>query len=390
MLKRHLLIFFSVLFLNAFSQETVKLSELSEISIVTSGAGDNLYEKFGHTAIRVKDPALQLDVIYNYGIFDFDDPNFYLNFTKGYMKYKLAYYPFYLSLKSAQEDKRWVKQQVLNLSTDEKNTFFTFLNNNALPKNASYLYDPFFNNCATKPRDIINTILNNKIIWTDDFTSDISLRQLMNNEINQNTWGSVGINLALGNRLDKKATLQEYLYLPDYVFSALASAKINKNGTKQPLVSKTETLLDFKEKSKGKNSVSPILVFSFLLLFGGFITFKDYKNNKRTKWFDFILFFVTGVLGLLIVFLWFFTNHSTAPNNFNVLWAFPINILIAFYVLSNNPPKWIRKYVFFLVILLLLIPIVWLSELQLFNWTLFPLFILVLIRYLFLQKALNR
>lgn len=390
MLKKYcLLLFISLCFLG-FSQQTAELSVFSEISIVTSGPGENLYEKFGHTAIRVKDPALQLDIIYNYGIFDFNGPTFYVDFTRGFMKYKLAHYPFYLSLKSAKEDKRWVKQQVLNLTTDEKNAVFAFLNKNATPENASYLYDPFFNNCATKPRDIINKVLDNKIIWTDDFTSNLSLRQLMNNEINQNTWGSVGINLALGNRLDKKATAQEYLYLPDYVFDALALSKIKKYGKELPLVTKTQTLLDFKEKSKGKEIVSPFLVFSLLFLIGLFITYKDVKNNNRTKWLDFILFFTTGLVGVLIIFLWFFTNHSTAPNNFNILWAFPLNIMIAFFLFKKNQSKWIRKYILLLIIFLVIIPIIWITKTQLFNWALIPLLLLLLIRYFFLQKTLNR
>ncbi|WP_420553389.1 DUF4105 domain-containing protein [Tenacibaculum aiptasiae] len=376
----------------SFSQvsPTSNLSNSSQISIITSGPGDVLYEKFGHTAIRVKDPVSNLDLIYNYGIFDFDNPSFYADFTKGYMKYKLARYPFYLALKSSQQDQRWVKEQVLNLTQQQRNQFFQFLETNALPKNAGYFYDPFFDNCATKPRDIIQQILGDKLIFNESFVSeDLSLRQLMNKEIHPNTWGSLGINIALGSKLDKIATPNEYLYLPDYVFNALNLSKVIKDGKEENLVLKSNTLLDFKEKKSTSDLISPFLVVLLISLLGIFITYKDLKNDKRTKWLDVTLFFFSGVIGFLIIYLWFFTNHSTAPNNFNFLWAFAPNIVLSFYLSKDKIPDWVLKYIKLLLLLLFIIPIIWVTHIQLFSIALIPLFILLGIRYWFLQKTLN-
>ena len=94
----------------------IKLSEYAEVSIVTAGPGNEFYEAFGHSAIRVQDPVLDFDIIYNYGVFDFNQPNFYLNFAKGNMVYSLARYNFTYFLASYKNDKRWLKQQVLNLT----------------------------------------------------------------------------------------------------------------------------------------------------------------------------------------------------------------------------------------------------------------------------------
>ncbi|WP_418650384.1 DUF4105 domain-containing protein [Tenacibaculum aestuariivivum] len=393
MIKKNTTLFFLLFCANLlFSQiqETLKLSTYSQISIITSGPGEALYEKFGHTAIRVKDPVLQLDLIYNYGIFDFSGPSFYADFTKGYMKYKLAKYPFYLALKSAQQDKRWVKEQVLNLTQTQKNIFFTILEINASPKNASYLYDPYFNNCATKPRDIIKQVIGNNLIFNNNFVSkNTSLRALMNHEIHTNTWGSLGINVALGNRLDKTATPSEYLYLPDYVYEALNVAKILKDGKEENLVSKTSVLLNFDEKESKSDAISPFVIFFILLITGLIITYKDYKNATRSKWLDFALFFTTGILGVLIVYLWFFTNHSTAPNNFNFLWAFAPNLIVAFFLIQKKSPKWIAKYCMLLLAFLVIVSIIWITKIQLLSITLLPLFILLAARYWFLQKTLN-
>lgn len=376
-----------------FSQKTniPNLSESSQISIITSGPGDVLYEKFGHTAIRVKDPVLALDLIYNYGIFDFNGASFYTDFTKGYMKYKLAKYPFYVALKNAQQDKRWVKEQVLNLSKTQKNSFFNILEINSTPENASYLYDPYFDNCATKPRDIIKEVLAEKFIFKYDFiTKNTSLRQLMNKEIHQNTWGSLGINVALGSRLDKTATASEYLYLPDYVFEALNYSKVLIDGKEKNIISKTNILLDFEENQPKSDTISPFLVILILSLVGLFITYKDYKNEKRTKSLDFILFFISGITGILIVYLWFFTNHSTAPNNFNFLWAFAPNLIVSFFLIQKKSPKWLSKYMLFLLAFLVILVIIWITKTQLLSVTLIPLLILLAVRYWFLQKTLNR
>ncbi|WP_242037387.1 DUF4105 domain-containing protein [Tenacibaculum finnmarkense] len=372
-------------------KKTFELSNNAQISIITSGPGEVLYEKFGHSAIRVKDPVLNFDLIYNYGIFDFENPTFYADFTKGFMKYKLAKYPFYLALKNAQYYKRWVKEQVLNLSQAQKNEFFTILEINILPENAGYLYDPYFDNCATKPRDIIKKVVGKNLIFKDDFvTQKMSLRELMNNEIHQNTWGSLGINIALGSRLDKIATPSEYLYLPDYVFEALKISKVLKDGKEENIISKTNILLDFNEKQPKSDNFSPFLIILILSLLGLYITYKDYKNAKRSKSLDFILFFTTGIIGVLIIYLWFFTNHSTAPNNFNFLWAFAPNLIVAFLLKQKKPPKWLSKYMLFLLVFLVISMIIWITKTQLFSITLIPLFILLAVRYWFLQKTLNR
>ncbi|WP_075340889.1 lipoprotein N-acyltransferase Lnb domain-containing protein [Tenacibaculum agarivorans] len=384
--KLSFIVFITSLFFG-FSQN-VKLSNFSQISIITSGPGDNLYEKFGHTAIRIKDPVLNLDLLYNYGIFDFNDPNFYVNFVKGFMKYKLARYPFHYSLKSANQDERWVKEQVLNLTVDERNAFFMFLEINAQPKNASYFYDPFFDNCATRPKDIIKKeVLKNKIIFNDSILkTPKSLRTLMNEKIHPNTWGSFGINLALGSRLDKISSIEEYMYLPEYLYTIFSSSKINKEGKELPLISKTNELLKFEPKLPKSDVLSPFLIFSLLLVLTCLITFFDIKRNKRTKALDFSIFFISGLLGVLIVFLWFFTNHSTAPNNFNFLWALAPNLVIAFVMLKSSFNNWVKYYLIVLLLFLIVIPVISLIGIQKFTYPFYPILLLISIRYLYLIK----
>jgi len=381
-------LFFTFLFLaiSITSKSQVQLSVYSEISIVTADAGNELFEAFGHSAIRIKDPVLQLDLVYNYGIFDFNAPNFYTNFTKGRLLYKLGRYQFKYFLESYKQDKRWVKQQVLNLTQQQRQAFFMYLERNASPQNATYLYDPFFNNCASKLKDITTTILGDKVEFNDkEIEKELSFRTLMNREIHWNTWGGFGINLALCSKLDKTANLQQYMYLPDYVYTIFKNSTVYFKNQKKPLVKKEELLLDFPNRKQSLPLISPLLVFSIIALLGIFITYRDNKNQKRTKWIDTILLITTGLVGFLIVFLWFFTDHSTTPNNFNVLWAFSPNLIIVF--LLNKGKKWLSTYFIFLIFLLVIITIIWITNIQHFPIAVIPLLILLFVRYLFLSKS---
>ncbi len=390
-LKKLLLLTTLFLFTFPCISENIQLTDHAKISIITYGPGEVLYEKFGHTAIRVKDPVLQLDMVYNYGFFDFNQANFYLNFIRGFMKYKLVRYSFPPSLKAYQNYQRWAKEQVLQLTLTEKNAFFNFLEENAIPENASYFYDPFFNNCSSKPVNIIKKILGDKVVFDPNYSlKNKTLRQLMNYENDTNTWGSLGINIALGSRLDAIATPEEYLFLPDYVFLALENASLNSNTeNKLKLVEKTITLLDYPEIKPKNDIINPTLVFYIVALFGFYITYKDYQKKSRTKWLDICLFSFTGLIGLLIVFLWFFTNHSTAPNNFNFLWAFAPNLIICFLLIKKNPPKWVSYYIILNILLLTALPVIWIAKIQLFPISLISFFILLLIRYVFIYNAIK-
>ena len=378
-----LLCLFSIMQSNA----QVNLSVYSEISIVTAGPGEALYEKFGHAAIRIKDPVLNLDLIYNYGVFDFNQPNFLLNFADGKMYYVLARYDFKYFLSSYKKEKRWLKQQVLNLNKTEKQELFLYLENNARIENATYPYDPFFNNCASKLKDITTVILKENVVLNSEKIKDKStLRELMNQEITWNTWGNFGINLITGRILDQERNQLEYTYLPDYLFKTIKNGKIKRDHKIINLVKREDVLLDFDEISTNTSLFNPLAFFTLLALIVVLITVKDIKNQKRTKWLDFIIFFLSGIVGLILTYFWFFSSHKTAPDNYNVLWAFLPNLIVAFIVTKAIAKKWLQKYLIILLVCLTIVLILWILELQIFPITAISILLLLGIRYLFLFK----
>lgn len=383
-----LLLFFGLSFQSIYSQN-LQLSVYSDVSILTAGPGNELFETFGHSAIRVKDPVLRLDVVFNYGLFSFNQPNFYTNFAKGKLLYRLGIQPYQSFIENYRADERWMKEQILDLTQKEKQEFFQILQVNAKPENASYLYDPYFDNCATKLRDITTLVLGNQVEFDTKYsTQDLTLRELMNIEMPWNTWGSFGINLALGSKLDKVADANEYMYLPDYIYVAFKSATIANSSSIKPLIKKEVTLLNFEEKKFVAKWYNPVFIFSLLLLITIIVTYRDQKRNQRSKWLDFSLFFISGILGTLIVFLWFFTDHSTTPNNFNFLWAFAPNLIVSFLLFKKELPNWVQKYIKVCTLLLIITPIIWVLKIQLFSITIIPILGMLFVRYYYLMRLL--
>ncbi len=383
------LFLFFLLKISAIAQY-IPLSQSAEVSILTIGPGDNLYDSFGHSAFYIQDPERGIDAIYNYGVYDWNVPNFYLKFARGQLLYKLEGVQAQPFLENYKEQNRWIQQQILNLSYTEKQAIFTFLNNNLKPENRNYKYDFFYDNCATKIRDVLVSVLGTDLHYTDEFIAENkTFRHLIQQNVHWNSWGSLGMDVAIGAVTDVKADSWEYQFLPDYVFKAAATARI-KNGETIPLVKSTQSLFESSRTPKTPNFItSPLFVFLLigLLIIG--ITVRDSKRNKRSNVLDAILFGTTGVIGILLSLLWFATDHSATANNYNLLWAFPFSVFVAYAVSKKQPKKWVRRYVIFLLLLLVLLTMHWFTGVQEFAYGFIPLFVALTVRYLYLLKALK-
>jgi len=376
------LVVFSILFtVIGFSQP--ELSSSSTISILTVGTADELYAKFGHSAIRVQDPVLGIDVVYNYGHFDFTTPNFYMKFTRGKLLYSLARERFSNFLYNYELENRWVREQELNLTTTQKNNVLQFLENNYLPENRFYKYDFLFDNCSTRIPDALVTILKDELSFDySHIQNRYTFRELLHQNLDVNSWSNFGIDLALGSVIDREASPYEQLFLPIYVYKQLSFDSLNG----ESLVIKDSLLLDEKPTNASANFLgSPLFWLSIAAIFILFITYRDYKNKTRARWLDFVLFLTTGLAGMLIVFLWFGTDHKATASNYNFLWTFPLNFFIAFLLVKKATlPKWITTYVMVLLGFLMLSLILWGFKIQVFS----PLALLIIVplalRYLFL------
>lgn len=385
-MQKKLLFLCLFLFVEVITAQQDILSEQAEISVLTIGSGALLNDSFGHNAFRVKDPVKGIDLAFNYGVYDFETPNFYLKFAQGKLNYLIGlnYYEDFFEAYISQN--RSIKEQVLNLSQIEKQKLFDYLLNNIKPENRRYLYDFFYDNCATKIKDVTNIALNNSIQFNDprDFKPQ-TFRELIHSNLNRNSWGCFGIDLALGSVIDKKATPEEHMFLPKYIYRFFEVATI-KNSNK-PLIKKSNVLYEkIDAPIPSQLLTSPLFIFGILGGFILFITYTDFKKQKQSVWLDITLFSLTGIIGILILLLWFATDHKGTHQNYNLLWACALNILVIGQLLKQKTSTWFIKYLKFLVILLCLLTLHWVIGVQVFAIGLIPFLIALFIRYLFLIK----
>lgn len=371
-----------------YAQQNI-LSEQAEISVLTIGPGNSLNDSFGHSAFRIKDPIKGIDLVFNYGVYDFDTPNFYLKFAQGKLNYLIGgdYYEDFFERYISEN--RSIQEQVLNLTPSEKQKLFDYLLNNYKPENRRYLYDFFYDNCATKMKDVAQNALNNTIIFNkpNDFKPE-TFRTLIQNNLHRNSWGSLGIDVALGSVIDKQATAEEEMFLPENIHKFFEIASI-KN-TNQPLVKENKVLYKAIRTPKSTDFfTSPLFILGLISLVILYITYNDYKNKSCSRWLDITLFSITGLVGIVILLLWFATDHTGTHQNYNLLWAFVLNIFVIGQVVRMKPSAWFVRYLKLLVMLLCLLTFHWIVGIQVFAIGLIPLLIALLVRYVYLISFYN-
>ena len=322
--------------------------------------------------------------MYGYGEYDFDAPNFYLKFARGKLNYLISRDSFSRFYNVYSYYNRTIEEQVLNLSLVEKQKLFDYLENNYEPENRRYLYDFFYDNCATKIRDVSETVTSSPINFSlpEDFQQK-TFRELIHEHVNRNSWGSLGIDVALGSIIDRDAEAYEYMFLPKYIHSFFDVATIGD----RDLVKSTSTLYERKDRNTSSNFLlSPLVIIGLIALLILYITYKDYEKNKRSQWLDVILFSITGITGVLLLLLWFATDHTATAHNYNLLWAVPLNIIFIGQLFKKQPKKWFRSYLKFLIIMLCLMTLHWMVGVQVFAIGLIPFLIVLAVRYIYLLK----
>ena len=332
-----------LLVLCSLNLRAIELSDSSRISLLTCAPGSELYSCFGHSGIRVTDYRLGLDIVFNYGTFDFDQPDFYLNFCKGHMIYMLGVDRFEDFRTEYIEEKRSIYEQVIDLKHPEKQIIFDFLTKNSERANRSYRYDFLFDNCATRIRDVFEKNLSSVKFDYSTFTERKSFRDLINDYSMDKPWEQFGMGLLIGLPVDRIATHQETTFLPDYLSRGFAHATISD----RPLCLPSHILLDIPSQHQSKSIdqiITPLVFWAVLLVLLLVITYLGIQRHKHSYWLDVILFFVAGLLGMLMFVLGGFTEHTTTQWNLNMFWAWPTHLLTAFLLPFMKKKKWMAVY----------------------------------------------
>lgn len=306
----------------------IELSSAAKISVLTCSEGPELHAAFGHSALRVFDPGNGIDQVYNFGTFDFDAPNFYLNFVKGKLDYFVSISSYNAFSGYYKYVGRSVVSQELILSTTQKQQIFNTLVFNAKPENKYYRYDFLTENCATKIPEILMVSLGDSLLIGSLYDSqDLTYRSTIHEHLSRFSWERFGIDLVLGARVDQPIKGAALAYLPVYLKELLAQSSFYG----QPIVRETrlETPKAY-ELQEASFIYSPLLVVS-LILFYAIVSLWLGKTKQGYAFFDQLILLIMGSVGMLLTFLNFFAEHYATALNFSIFWANPLLIIALFF-----------------------------------------------------------
>lgn len=382
-MKRLLLFIYVIIaFTNIFAQP-ISISDSAVISLITCSPGKEVYSKFGHTAIRVKDTSNNIDLVYNYGIFSFDTEGFYYKFIKGETDYQLGVYDtnYFLPEYAARNSMVW--EQVLNMTPLEKKNLVRILQENYKPENRIYRYNFIFDNCSTRPRDKIIEAMRGHIRFSG-IPELRTFRQWIAQYVGNETWLKFGIDIVFGIEADRVATESESMFLPEVLMNEIQNANIVTPGTApRKLVSNDKKILVDKkpEAEDNPNWLFKPLTFSIILLIiGTLITIYDYYRKRIYKPFDSALLGLTGLAGIIVFYLMAFSSHPMVSTNLNILWLNPLNVILAVLIWFRSLRVPLFYYQIFNILLLVGALFTFSHSAQVFNVASFPLIVLLLMR----------
>ena len=313
------------------------LSAGAEVTLVTYTPGEELYQSFGHSAIRIRDDLLGMDRLYNYGVFDFETPNFYLKFAHGDLRYQLAVSEGEEEIQGVDASGEGVTELVLSLSPAQKQALFEALEVNLLPENRFYQYDFILDNCSTRPRDAIEKVTGSPINLPD--TGGQTFRQMLDPYFARIPWIGFGLSILLGAKIDRPATPREACFLPANLERAIAASK---NGN-QNLVSERRVLYTPESLPSTPPYLSPVCVF-----YGGgtlWVLFWLLRRNGHARWLTALVLILFGLVGMFVLGFSLWTRIWVLHDNLSVLWLIPLHFPAGLWLwYDGSRPAALRWY----------------------------------------------
>lgn len=378
-MKKFWSLFFLLLFTTSMQAVNDNVLDPIQVSLLTCSSGTEIYNLFGHTALRCKNKVLGIDAVFNYGMFDFRKPHFILRFTMGKTDYELGVEDYMSFIENYQMQGRSVYEQVLNLNAVEKARLFQLLFNNYLPQNRTYRYNFLYDNCSTRPRDKIEQSIYGKIIYPV-YTEKKSYRDIIHEYTKDHLWARFGIDLCLGAAADKDISQRQMMFCPFYLCDFVGKAKIQATSGVRPLMSGHNQLVIAHTTKKAGFLFTPIQTMLLLFVVVALFTIYGIRKRKSLWILDLVLFTIVGLAGCIIAFLMLFSTHPTVSSNLQILVLHPFYVLCLPWILFAE-----RGYCrslplqIFCVVLTLFIAFFWLLP-QKFDLAIVPLAASLLVR----------
>lgn len=309
-----------------------------EVSLLTCSPHEEIYSLYGHSALRWH--SGEQDIVFNWGMFSFNKPYFVLRFVFGLTDYELGAYPYDTFWPYYKKWGSSITEQVLNLTNDEKRKLQMTLIENLKPENKVYRYNYFYNNCSTKPRDVIEQSIDGQVVYNEREGFEPTFREMVR-ECNRNhLWSKFGNDLLLGLKADLKTNRAEQEFLPLNLMVDFLNAQIYKDGQYRPLVKETRELV-----SPGVQRIEPDFILSptevalILLAISLAIAIYEWRRKKIAKWWDVLLMTVQGLVGVVLTVM-IFSQHPTTSLNLNLLLFNPLPLLFIPAIIKGRRNTW--------------------------------------------------
>ena len=331
-------------------------------SVITCYPGGEIYEVYGHTAIRMR--GSDFDEVFNYGVFDFYSANFVYRFVKGDAMYLVVHYPYEYFIPEYRERGSKVVEQVLNLPQTHVHAMLDYLLWNCQPQNRAYRYDYIGDNCSTRPRDIVERAVGGTIEYPADTRPELTFRDIMREYNGNYPWLSLGIDLALGADLDKPTTAREKMFAPLYLKKALDGATYtDSTGQKVPVVLCTNILNPGADCGAILPPTpwwqTPTVAAALLLLLVVALSAWDLHRGKVCRVADTVIYTLYAAGGCIVWFLIFVSLHAATGNNFVGLWLHPLYLFPAIAEWLKSAKKGVYWYHFINFAVLILALVAW-------------------------------
>jgi hypothetical protein len=311
-----------------------------EIGLVTCSPHEEIYSLYGHTALRVHDLRNNADWIFNYGVFNFKTPNFALRFVFGLTDYELGIAPTRPFLDYYEDWGSQVTEQVLNLTPEDKQRIMDALAINYKPENRIYRYNFLYDNCSTRPRDIIEHHIEGHISYNPRKDYAPSFREMIREHTSRHPWATFGNDLLLGVKADHKTDIREQEFLPENLRYDFDHATIERNGEIVPLVKERRELVrPGVQVIEEDFPLSPTQCCILLLALSIAIFAYEYIKKKTLRWFDILLMTLSGLAGLAL-FIMIFSEHPTTSINLQILILNPLSLFFIWPVLKGRRTAW--------------------------------------------------
>jgi len=348
------------------------------VYLLTCGPGTETYSIYGHSALRVEIATKKLDRIYNWGVFDFNTPNFAWKFAKGRLDYMVIEESKDQFLRMYFYENRYVQSQIINLNQEETNKLIALINDNLKPENRKYRYDFFYDDCSTRIRDLLEKSIGDKLLYPPPGNAKLpTFRSMVGKCQAGKPWLNFGIDLIMGSPGDKKASFRDQTFLPIDLQENLSETVVNRNGKMTPLLQNPVVILDFEPIVLKPNFlISPAFVFTLLLI--GIIIFSAMvKSRKANNRIDIVIYSVFSVLAVMMIFFNFFTDHQQMKLNLNIIWLNPFIIACLISVLMKKESLILFRILFIIstgfLSIHFLLP-------QAFNIAFLPLVVILIVR----------